>query len=56
MASKIRKSRKLNEQALKNKPKVKEAKEVKLEPQKINTQIRTTKATVSRRDKQQTDS
>ena len=46
-ASKIRKSRKLNEQALKNKPKVKEAKEVKLEPQKINTQIRTTKATAT---------
>ena len=54
-ASKIRKSRKLNEQALKNKPKVKEAKEVKLEPQKINTQIRTTKATVSRRDQRRLD-
>lgn len=45
-ASKIRKSKKLNEQALKNKPKVKEAKEVKLEPQKINTPKKTTTTTL----------
>ena len=54
-ASKIRKSRKLNEQALKNKPKVKEAKEVKLEPQKINTPKKTTKVTISRRDQRRLD-
>jgi hypothetical protein len=54
-ASKIRKGRKLNEQALKNKPKVKEAKEVKLEPQKINTPKKTTKVTVSRRDQRRLD-
>jgi len=44
-ASKIRKSKKLNEQALKNRPKVKEAKEVKLEPQKINIPKKTTTTT-----------
>lgn len=54
-ASKIRKSRKLNERALKNKSKVKEAKEVKLEPQKINTPKKTTKVTVSRRDQRRLD-
>ena len=54
-ASKIRKGRKLNEQALKNKPKVKEAKEVKLEPKKINTPKKTTKVTVSRRDQRRLD-
>jgi len=54
-ASTIRKARKLNEQALKNKPKVKEAKEVKLEPQKINTPKKTTKVKVSRRDQRRLD-
>jgi hypothetical protein len=46
-ASKIRKSKKLNEQALKNRPKVKEAKEVKLEPQKINIPKKTTTTTTT---------
>ena len=40
---------------MKNKPKVKEAKEVKLEPKKINTPKKTTKVTVSRRDQRRLD-
>lgn len=51
-ASKIRKSRKLINEAAKNKPKVAE---IKTEPAKINIPKKTTKVTVSRRDQRRLD-
>jgi len=51
-ASEIRKSRKVINQAAKNKPKVAE---IKTEPAKINTPKKTTKVTVSRRDQRRLD-